>query len=130
MPGEASRRRRPVLPRSRGMRPPRRGAHAGRAKSEICWSTSLSTVLICTSVCVLGVVASGHDELRGRDDRGGLPCGRFSDQGARMANQTATIETNHGSIELELFTDDAPETVANFAKLANDGFYDGLVFHR
>ncbi|HET6848780.1 MAG TPA: peptidylprolyl isomerase [Gaiellales bacterium] len=47
-----------------------------------------------------------------------------------MANQTATIETNHGTIELELFTDDAPETVANFAKLANDGFYDGLVFHR
>jgi cyclophilin family peptidyl-prolyl cis-trans isomerase len=47
-----------------------------------------------------------------------------------MANQTATIDTNHGTIELELFTDDAPETVANFAKLANDGFYDGLVFHR
>ena len=47
-----------------------------------------------------------------------------------MANQSATIETNHGTIELELFTDDAPETVANFAKLANDGFYDGLVFHR
>ena len=47
-----------------------------------------------------------------------------------MANQTATIETNHGTIELELFTDDAPETVANFAKLANDGYYDGLVFHR
>jgi cyclophilin family peptidyl-prolyl cis-trans isomerase len=47
-----------------------------------------------------------------------------------MANQTATIETNHGTIELDLFTDDAPETVANFAKLANDGYYDGLVFHR
>jgi peptidyl-prolyl cis-trans isomerase B (cyclophilin B) len=47
-----------------------------------------------------------------------------------MANQTATIETNHGTIELELFTDDAPETVANFTKLAGEGFYDGLVFHR
>jgi len=47
-----------------------------------------------------------------------------------MANQTATIETNHGTIELELFTDDAPETVANFAKLAGDGYYDGLIFHR
>jgi len=47
-----------------------------------------------------------------------------------MANQTATIETNHGTIEIELYTDDAPETVANFAKLAQDGFYDGLVFHR
>ena len=47
-----------------------------------------------------------------------------------MPNQTATIETNHGTIELDLFTDDAPETVANFTKLAGEGFYDGLVFHR
>jgi cyclophilin family peptidyl-prolyl cis-trans isomerase len=47
-----------------------------------------------------------------------------------MANQSATIQTNHGTIELELFAEDAPETVANFAKLAKDGFYDGLVFHR
>ena len=47
-----------------------------------------------------------------------------------MPNQTATIETNHGTIELELFTDDAPETVANFTKLTGEGFYDGLVFHR
>jgi cyclophilin family peptidyl-prolyl cis-trans isomerase len=47
-----------------------------------------------------------------------------------MANDTATIETNHGTIELELFSDDAPETVGNFKKLASDGFYDGLVFHR
>jgi cyclophilin family peptidyl-prolyl cis-trans isomerase len=42
----------------------------------------------------------------------------------------ATIETNHGPIELELFDEDAPETVANFRKLAADGFYDGLIFHR
>ena len=42
----------------------------------------------------------------------------------------ATIETNHGPIEVELFDEDAPETVANFRKLAGDGFYDGLIFHR
>ena len=47
-----------------------------------------------------------------------------------MANQNATIETNLGTIQLELFTDDAPETVGNFTKLAGEGFYDGLVFHR
>jgi cyclophilin family peptidyl-prolyl cis-trans isomerase len=35
-----------------------------------------------------------------------------------------------GAIELELFADDAPKTVENFSKLAGDGFYDGLVFHR
>jgi cyclophilin family peptidyl-prolyl cis-trans isomerase len=43
---------------------------------------------------------------------------------------TATIQTNHGAIELELFDDDAPKTVKNFRDLAGKGFYDGLVFHR
>ena len=38
--------------------------------------------------------------------------------------------TNHGEIRLELFDDDAPKTVDNFRKLARDGFYDGLIFHR
>jgi cyclophilin family peptidyl-prolyl cis-trans isomerase len=42
----------------------------------------------------------------------------------------ATMTTNHGEITLELFDDDAPKTVENFRKLARDGFYDGLVFHR
>jgi peptidyl-prolyl cis-trans isomerase B (cyclophilin B) len=42
----------------------------------------------------------------------------------------ATLHTNHGAIELELFEEDAPTTVANFVKLAGDGFYDGVVFHR
>ena len=42
----------------------------------------------------------------------------------------ATLHTNHGAIAIELFDDDAPETVANFRKLASDGFYDGVVFHR
>ena len=43
---------------------------------------------------------------------------------------TANLETNHGRIELELFDEDAPKTVENFRKLAADGFYDGVVFHR
>ena len=43
---------------------------------------------------------------------------------------TATISTNHGDIRLELFDDAAPKTVENFRKLAADGFYDGLIFHR
>ena len=42
----------------------------------------------------------------------------------------ATIHTTMGAIELELFEDDAPKTVENFVKLAGDGFYDGLIFHR
>jgi len=43
---------------------------------------------------------------------------------------TATLHTNHGPVALELFDEDAPKTVENFRKLAADGFYDGLVFHR
>jgi cyclophilin family peptidyl-prolyl cis-trans isomerase len=42
----------------------------------------------------------------------------------------ATLHTNIGPIEIELFDDDAPKTVENFRKLAGDGFYDGLIFHR
>ena len=42
----------------------------------------------------------------------------------------ATLHTSEGSIEIELFPDEAPTTVANFTKLAGEGFYDGLTFHR
>jgi peptidyl-prolyl cis-trans isomerase B (cyclophilin B) len=43
---------------------------------------------------------------------------------------TATIHTNHGAIELELHDADATNTVENFRKLAGEGFYDGVIFHR
>ena len=42
----------------------------------------------------------------------------------------ATLHTNHGAIELELFDEDAPKTVENFRKLSAEKFYDELVFHR
>jgi cyclophilin family peptidyl-prolyl cis-trans isomerase len=42
----------------------------------------------------------------------------------------AIIRTNHGPIHLELYPDDAPKTVNNFVKLADDGFYDRVIFHR
>ncbi|HKG17997.1 MAG TPA: peptidylprolyl isomerase [Solirubrobacteraceae bacterium] len=42
----------------------------------------------------------------------------------------ATMHTSAGPIELELFDEDAPKTVGNFRRLAADGFYDGLIFHR
>jgi peptidyl-prolyl cis-trans isomerase B (cyclophilin B) len=42
----------------------------------------------------------------------------------------ATMHTNHGPIELELFEGEAPKTVENFVKLSRDGYYDGLIFHR
>jgi cyclophilin family peptidyl-prolyl cis-trans isomerase len=42
----------------------------------------------------------------------------------------ATLNTTEGPIELELFPEDAPKTVANFVQLARDGFYEGVIFHR
>ncbi|MGH2838809.1 MAG: peptidylprolyl isomerase, partial [Thermoleophilaceae bacterium] len=42
----------------------------------------------------------------------------------------ATLHTNHGAIEIEFFDGDAPKTVDNFRKLAGEGFYDSLTFHR
>ena len=44
--------------------------------------------------------------------------------------KTATFETNKGTLVAELYEQDAPGTVANFEKLANSGFYDGIKFHR
>ena len=43
---------------------------------------------------------------------------------------SATVTTNVGPIDVELYDDDAPKTVANFVKLSQDGFYDGVIFHR
>lgn len=47
-----------------------------------------------------------------------------------MANRTAIIETNKGTIKFELYEDLAPITTANFVELAEKNFYDGLKFHR
>jgi len=47
-----------------------------------------------------------------------------------MPNKNAVIETARGTIAVELFADEVPNTVANFEKLANASFYDGTAFHR
>ena len=46
-----------------------------------------------------------------------------------MPNKQAVFETAKGTIDVELFADEVPATVANFEKLANSGFYDGTKFH-
>ena len=47
-----------------------------------------------------------------------------------MANRTAVIETNKGTIKIELLEDEAPKTTENFRLLAEKGYYDGVIFHR
>jgi cyclophilin family peptidyl-prolyl cis-trans isomerase len=55
------------------------------------------------------------------------PCSRLL---ASISMAGAVLNTSEGPVEVELFADEAPRTVQNFTKLAGDGFYDGLIFHR
>jgi len=47
-----------------------------------------------------------------------------------MPNRTAAIQTNKGTIRVELFESDSPKTTENFITLAGKGYYDGVIFHR
>ena len=47
-----------------------------------------------------------------------------------MPNRTAAVQTNHGTIRIELLESDAPKTTENFITLAERGYYDGVIFHR
>jgi len=69
----------------------------------------LSVKVIALCFVVLGVVAAG---------------------GARAANPVVVMETNMGTIKIELFEDKAPVTVKNFLDYVKDKHYDGLIFHR
>jgi len=62
----------------------------------------------------------------------GRPLGSTRSAGAPNGDpmSQATMNTTHGAIGLELFDEDAPQTVENFRSLAGRGFYDGLTFHR
>ena len=78
-------------------------------------------------------------------DSGGVPTRLASQSGARgakkynappamgidpSASYKASIKTNNGTIDIELFPANAPKTVNNFVFLAREGFYDGIIFHR
>jgi len=79
---------------------------------------------------VAAVFLAGCDgEKSASDENGPKP-----QKGAKVENskgeKTAVIETNKGTIKFRFYEEDAPETVANFIKLADKKFYDGLKFHR
>ena len=54
----------------------------------------------------------------------------FYTSGEAGSSATALVETNYGNFKIQFYSEDAPKTVANFLKLAEEGFYDGLTFHR
>jgi cyclophilin family peptidyl-prolyl cis-trans isomerase len=58
------------------------------------------------------------------------PTSQTTNQNNQSKIMTATIKTNKGNITIEFFSKDAPNTVANFEKLAGEGFYNGTKFHR
>ncbi len=60
----------------------------------------------------------------------GLVVGLSAMADAEAKRPKATIETTAGTIVVELYNDQAPKTVANFIKLAKQGFYNGIIFHR
>ncbi len=70
------------------------------------------------------------DALDGRASTAARPLSARAGGGKVGAMSSATMQTTEGPIVFELFDEDAPKTVANFRKLAEDGFYDGLTFHR
>ncbi len=77
---------------------------------NIIWIIALILVII-----LIGVVAYGY----------------YKNATMKVKNPIATMEVeNYGTIKMELYPENAPETVANFIALANRGFYDGLTFHR
>ena len=53
-----------------------------------------------------------------------------SKESADVDKEIAVIETNHGTIEIEFYREDAPKTVENFVELSKRGYYDGVIFHR
>lgn len=73
-------------------------------------------VILLIAVIIVAVVAIALTSNNNTEDRQGNPI--------------AVIDTSMGTIKVELYEDKVPNTVNNFVKLANDRFYDGLVFHR
>ena len=121
---EADRRRRPAAGhRARGRGQRGRGPHAPRERRRAQRQGA-------GAVRVRGGARGARRAGGGNGFRQSGPGSRASDGGHQEDMSTATMHTNHGPIEVELFDDDAPKTVENFQKLSRDGYYDGLIFHR
>ena len=79
------------------------------------------TVMIIIAALLVVLAASGALIFLGQEKKGDINM---------QKNRRAIIETAKGNIEIELYEDKAPITTGNFIKLAQQGFYDGLAFHR
>ena len=82
--------------------------------------------IVVIVVCVMAASAMGYGIFNILSDSDDEKKGDVNTTG----NRIAVIETSYGTIRVELYEDKAPQTTGNFIKLANQGFYDGLCFHR
>lgn len=79
------------------------------------------TKIVCTIIALLAVIVL----------IGGVVYGYYRKTREKIVNPIVTIEVEkYGTIKIELYPEIAPNTVANFVTLANNGFYDGTIFHR
>ena len=76
------------------------------------------TVLICSAILFTGALLTAQDKQK------------KSKGVEKVKTSIAVIETKFGKIEIEFFPKDAPKTVQNFVSLANQKYYDGIIFHR
>ena len=79
------------------------------------------TLLCSLLVCALGLANVSGQETKKSDDKKAAPAAQ---------KEVALIKTSEGSMVVEFWPEVAPQTVANFKKLAREGFYDGTAFHR
>ena len=84
------------------------------------------TMLLCI---VMLVLFAGCSDKPAEPDLGSAPAETPLFKEGEIVNVVITMEDG-GKMQLELYPDKAPKTVANFVKLAKEGFYDGLTFHR
>lgn len=92
-------------------------------------------LIILTGILVLGAKSYGKHGSSGNNSSTASPSPEATLKATGSTNDMtqktiAKIETSKGTITLELFPKDAPKTVENFTKLAQKGYYDGVIFHR
>lgn len=89
----------------------------------------VGAMLVCAGIITsAGCSSATRDASLESADLG--PASEMRQSAAPIGTHTAVIETTRGKIKLALHADKTPNTVDNFTRLSQDGFYDGLIFHR
>lgn len=83
-------------------------------------------LFLAFSALVLSVVINAHQLENNRD----IIMEEKKENMAADSLTVAVIKTKYGNIEIELYTSDAPKTTRNFVELAQQGYYNGIIFHR